>query len=313
MPMKLPTLSALRCFEAAARRGSMTEAAKELGLTQTAISRGVQRLEQDLGYALFHRSHRAISLTDQGARYAQCVSEGFRQFTDFEDNKEHIRTSISIEAEGTFFRQWLLPRLREQSFTEMNISVTVHTHEDHPRVIPASADLAITRSFADYNGFKRTRLVSPQTVLVAHPALGLTQLSDAVEHCLIHGQDEDWWRIVFSTAGIPYPERAKSLTLQRCDLPIQAACIGLGVAVGSDVIAEQELKSGLLEAIPGPRLGSQDYYLLSRTTTSVPARKVAAWIISQADEFKVWQQYFFANTAQEFQSKFSSVAANMNA
>ncbi|MEO1797416.1 MAG: LysR family transcriptional regulator [Pseudomonadota bacterium] len=289
MQSRAPNLSSLRAFEAAARRESFAEAAEELGLTPAAVSRAVRRLEDELGFDLFLRSHRAVSLTEQGARYAQKVTEGFRHLAVPDESGAPRKPRVTLDVEATFLRQWLLPRLAEPAFRDLDISLSIRAHHDPPRVIPAAADLAVVWGYADYSGFKRTRLVSPRTILVAAPKLAVSHLSEVAETCLIHEANDHWWRLVYAEAGESYPENADALTLTRCDLPVEAARLGIGVAVADDVIAERELRSGALRPVQGPRLDSQDYYLMSRKTVSVPAKAFVAWIRTEAELFASWQ------------------------
>ncbi len=289
MQSRFPNLSALRAFEAAARLGSFAEAAEELALTPPAISRAVARLEAELGYALFHRAHRAVSLTEAGARYAQRTTEAFRQLTMDPAEGAPETSKITLDVEATFLRQWLLPRLRGPAFDALEVTLSIRTHEDPPRVIPASADLAIVWGFADYSGFKRTRLVSPKTILVAAPALRVSELAQVAETGLIHEANDHWWQLIYQEAGLPYPAQAKSLTVTRCDIPVEAARLGLGVCVADDVIAEQALKSGALVPVEGPRLDSQDYFMMTRKTPPVPVRRFAAWLTDEAKRFADWQ------------------------
>ena len=286
---KLPNLSGLRAFEAAARRQSFVDAADELGVTPAAISRAVRRLEAELGIALFHRAHRSVSLTEAGARYAQQVTDGFRQLSPDAIDRRAGRPRVTLAVEATLARQWLLPRLKKKNFTSLDLSLSLHTHHDQPRVLPRSADLAIVWGSANHSGFRRQRLVSPRTILVASPDAEIQSLEGVAPFGLIHEADEQWWRIIYEEAGLPYPDAANSMTLDRCDLPIAAACLGLGVAVGDDVIAENELRSGTLVPVPGPRIDGQDYYLLQRTGLPVPAKKLAKWLIDEAAEFANWQ------------------------
>ncbi|MEO1679255.1 MAG: LysR family transcriptional regulator [Pseudomonadota bacterium] len=274
-------MSSLRAFEAAARFGSFTDAASELGVTPAAISRSIRRLEEELGFDLFHRSHRAVSLTDDGARYAQQVTQGFRHFAPKSAYAAGQRATLTVEIEATFLRQWLMTRLNDEALHALGLSLRFQVHHDPPRVLPASSDLAIVWGYANYSGFRRKRLVSPRTVLVASPHLGVTELSQVAEAGLIHEADEHWWRLVYEEAGLPYPETARSLTLNRCDLPIAAARLGLGVAVGDDIIAESELSSGALVQVAGPQFDGQDYFLLTRTGASAPARNFAKWLSHQ--------------------------------
>ncbi len=292
MQRKLPNLSSLKAFESAARLESFSAAAEEMGLTPAAISRAVRRLEDELGFNLFLRSHRAVSLTEAGSRYAQKVMEGFAHLSVPFEGGLSSRPKLTLDTEATFFRQWLLPRMAGNAFKGLGVSLTVRVHHDPPRVIPAAADLAIVWGYANYNGFKRTRLVSPRTILVAAPALNISMLSEVAEHRLIHEADDHWWRLVYQEANQPYPEDADSLTLTRCDLPVEAARLGLGIAVSDDVIAEQELRAGILRPVQGPRLDCQDYYLMSRKTASVPAQAFANWIKQEAASFASWQSEF---------------------
>lgn len=285
----IPNLTALRAFEAAARSESFAEAASELSVTPAAISRAVRRLEDDLGFALFHRSHRAVSLTDAGARYAQRVTEGFSRLATEIPDATSSRSRLTIDVEATFLRQWLLPRFNAISFKTLELSLNIRTHHDPPRVIPATADLAIVWGFADYSGFKRKRLVSPKTILVAAPELHVSRLAEVEGKGLIHEANDHWWKLIYAEADMLYPEDAPELTLNRCDLPVEAARLALGTAVADDVIAENELRTGTLVQVEGPRLDSQDYYLMSRPNSSVPAREFATWLTDQAKEFSEWQ------------------------
>ena len=286
----LPNLTALRAFEAAARHQSFAKAADALSVTPAAISRAIRRLEDDLGFDLFDRSHRAVSLTEAGARYAQRVTEGFRHLTTEKADQAHGRPTVTLDVEATFLRQWILPRLRGDTFRELQLSLNIRTHHDPPRVIAPTADMAIVWGFADYRGFKRQRLVSPKTILVSSPSLGISSLDEAAGGTLIHEADDHWWKLVYAEAGLPYPNAAPTITLNRCDLPIEAARLGLGTAVADDVIAEHELKTGALIGVEGPRLDSLDYFLMSRPNASVPAQAFARWLKYRADDFAEWQK-----------------------
>ncbi|MEM9757346.1 MAG: LysR family transcriptional regulator [Pseudomonadota bacterium] len=290
MQSAVPNLTALRAFEAAARLESFVGAAHELGVTPAAVSRAIARLEHDIGFALFHRAHRSVSLTPAGRHYAQSTAEAFRHLsvTPVHDPTQHPHLTLDVEA--TFLRQWLLPRLRDDTFVDLDLTLTIRPHDDPPRVIPSGADLAVVWGFADYTGFKRTRLVSPRTILVAAPSLAVTRLAEVARAGLIHEANDHWWRLIYQEAASPYPEHARTLTLGRCDLPIEAARLGLGVAVADDVIAEQELRSGALTPVDGPRLDGQDYFMMTRKTPSVPARRMASWLMGQAAEFAAWQR-----------------------
>lgn len=292
--MKIPPLSTLRAFEAAARLGSFKAAADELALTPAAVSRSIARLEDELGLALFHRAHRAVSLTEAGARYAAQIAEGLRCLSRGPRAPDGP-PRLTLEVEATFLRQWLMPRLALPSFEELGLSPVFGSHDTHPRVIPSGAEVAITWGFADYPGFRRQRLVTPRTFVAGAKGspVSLDLLASAT---LLHETDDHWWRLVCAEAGISFPEAARSMTFDRCDMPILAAREGLGLAVADDVCAENLLRRGEIAPLPAPQFDSQDYFLLIRRTASVPARRFANWLSDRAAEFAAWQRTFWGTS-----------------
>ncbi|HBK00031.1 MAG TPA: LysR family transcriptional regulator, partial [Delftia acidovorans] len=111
---RLPSLQALRCFEAAARRENFSKAAEELHLTHGAISRAVRLLEDDLGVTLFDRRSRRVFLTDAGRPQAQAVHEGLermRQATQELRSRAQQARRWVLSCEPTFLMRWLIPRL----------------------------------------------------------------------------------------------------------------------------------------------------------------------------------------------------------
>src|SRR5882762_5554274 len=106
-----PSLLALRAFEAAARRLSFTEAARELYVSQAAISRHVRGLEQDLAQPLFRRLHRRVELTQAGQQLAIRLAAGFQQIrTAVEAVRNRPERLLRITAEPAFAAHWLMPR-----------------------------------------------------------------------------------------------------------------------------------------------------------------------------------------------------------
>ena len=110
---RLPSLMALRCFEAAARCESFTRAAQELCLTHGAVSRAVRVLEEDLGAALFHRRSRRVFLTDAGRSLALAVREGLevmrRAVREIRAGSEKEKL-WTLSCEPTLLMRWLIPR-----------------------------------------------------------------------------------------------------------------------------------------------------------------------------------------------------------
>ena len=120
----LPPLSAIRCFEAAARHLSFTRAAEELGMTQAAVSYQIKLLEERVGGPLFLRGARGVTLSDAGRRIAPAVSEAFGQlraaFQEASETADHV---LSVTALNTFATNWLVPRLGAFQLAHPGIAV----------------------------------------------------------------------------------------------------------------------------------------------------------------------------------------------
>ena len=283
---RLPNLHALRAFEAAARHESFQRAAEELALTPSAISRHVRGLEAELGHPLFERLHRAVALTEDGARYAARITAAFAEMAVRPSGQARARLVVDVDAE--LLRLWLLPRLTPEVLDTLDLDATLRARADRPRMLPADTDIGLVWGALDFDGFESRPLLRPQVFAVAAPSLGLHGLSDAAGARLLHDRDEGWWRTMYEAAGLSYPETTPSLTFDRCDMPIEAARAGLGAAVGDDVIAEAALRSGALVRLNGPVLESRSYHLLARRRRRTAAtNRFTDWITAEAEAFAV--------------------------
>ncbi len=131
MSHRLPPLNPLRAFEAAARLGSLTRAAEEIGVSQVAISRQVRVLEQYLGVELFRRSHRAIELTRAGRELRDGASSAFETIAASmrRISRRGRQDVLSIQSYTTFSQRWLIPRLPDfqRKFPSVEIRLTSST------------------------------------------------------------------------------------------------------------------------------------------------------------------------------------------
>src|SRR5262245_49214447 len=119
---KLPPLSAVRAFEAAARHGSFTKAAEELGMTQAAVSYQVKLLEDRVGTPLFLREARKVVLSEAGKRLAAPVNEAFQRLeAAFAGLREMAEGVLSVTAVHTFATNWLVPRMGAFQVAHPNI------------------------------------------------------------------------------------------------------------------------------------------------------------------------------------------------
>lgn len=127
MRRMLPTIQSLLCFESAAKHASYTQAAQELSLTQSAVSRQVKQLEEFLGLTLFNRTRHGVELTHSGQQYYQAIKGHLlaleRSTLELIAHKG-LGGSLKLGVVPTFATRWLLPRLRE--FNTLHPEVTVH-------------------------------------------------------------------------------------------------------------------------------------------------------------------------------------------
>lgn len=267
-PRRLPSLLALRAFEAAARRLSFTEAAQELNVTQSAISRHVRALEQDVGHTLFVRMHRAVTLTDAGRKFAQDLSAGF---LGIHRAVQAVRGSrpqrLRVSAEPAFAARWLLERLGRFSIAHPQTELELET-TDELRVLGRDADIAIryVASAARRPRGRYRRLLSLDGVPVIAGQRPRprhwNQDSAVLGHRLLHDDGGEAWRSWFAAAGLSGFEEARHLHFTDYSLALAAAERGQGVALGSAVFIEAELKGGRLAQLGRTRVPFGEYVLL---------------------------------------------------
>jgi DNA-binding transcriptional LysR family regulator len=138
-----PSLLALKAFEVAARRLSFTEAARELHVSQAAISRHVRTLERDVGRELFRRLYRRVELTQAGKRFAAELASGFQQIhRAVEGVRGLVTRRLRLAVEPAFAARWLVPRLGDFSTAHPEIELELETSDDL-RVLGRDADVAI--------------------------------------------------------------------------------------------------------------------------------------------------------------------------
>jgi len=240
----LPTsLDLLRGFEASARLLSFTAAASELFLTQSAVSRQVQQLEEQLGVKLFERRTRALLLTDAGDRYFRDVSKALNQLREA-TAAVRARTTpvVRVTTTLTFASLWLVPRLA--SFQKEHGEISVHVVADNTvrDLERNSLDVALRYCPEEMAGPGAERLFGEQGAPVAAPSLLKAQRTRSVEDLLhlplIELEDPNgialWlsWKVWCEAMGVVRPRSSHGLTFSHYDQVVQAAVAGQGVALG---------------------------------------------------------------------------------
>jgi len=290
---KLPNLNAARAFEAAARHGSFSAAAAELGVSHAAVSRHVRNLEMELGVELFERHARHVVLTGEGSQFARTVA---RSFGDLalgvgQLRRGHARGTVVLDVESDLAVTWLMPLLTAAALDALDLNVDLRCRPDPPRSLPGDVDLALSWGPAALIGFRAEPFLDLGAFPVAAPDL-VAQGPDPgaadfyASHRLIHERGLYWWRQYCDAAGISLDDLDSHLFFNRTYLCIDAAVRGLGIAIGDQISCGAHLRAGRLVRLPGPVIpGRERYFLLTPDTThlSRPTRRMRDWLVQAAN------------------------------
>ena len=254
----LPPLDLLVGFEAAARHLSFTKAGEELFLTQSAVSRQIKELEEQLGVALFQRRHRALALTPEGQQFYAAAAQvlvTMRVATDRLRTRGG-RQAIALTTTHSFAALWLIPRLAgfTRAHPEADVRITADTRvQDLER---DGLDIAIRHGPPSLAGPNAIRLFGERVFPVCSPELlarkQLKKPEDLKNHVLLQYDDPDgrhpWlhWKTWLEVAGIAELRPAGTLSFSGYEQIIPAAVAGHGVALGRtplvrDLLASKEL------------------------------------------------------------------------
>src|SRR5207249_5747985 len=196
----IPSLDLLQGFEAAARHLSFTKAGEELFLTQSAVSRQIKELEDQLGVALFHRRHRALVLTEAGQQFyaaAAQVITTMRTATERLRAQSGRKRPLSLTTTNSFAALWLIPRLAGFTRAQPGVDVRITAETRVQDLERDGLDLAIRHGPASLAGPNAVRLFGERVFPVCSPKLlrdpkrPLKQPADLKEHCLRQYDDPD--------------------------------------------------------------------------------------------------------------------------
>lgn len=286
----LPSLSLLAAFEAAARTGSITAAARELDLTQSAVSRQIKALENQLGVELFLRERQTIRLTVAGDSYAREIREALRRISSASLNlraNPHGGT-LNLAILPTFGARWLAPRLGQFLAANPGITINLVTRLSPFDFRLDSIDAAIHFGEAVWPGAELTLLMQEETVPACSPefkrAHGIEVSPDLLHVPLLHLTTRpDAWERWFTETGVAF-ESVHGMLFDQFATASQAAIGGLGVALLPTFLIQEELKRGeLVPAVNKPMPSAQRYYLAfpRERATYPPLVAFREWIVRE--------------------------------
>lgn len=288
MAYRLPPLNTLRFFEAAGRHLSFKHAAEELNVTPSAVSHGIQTLEDWLGAALFARGNRTLVLTGAGAAYlpqVRTVLDLLARATEaVPGRRPNGRLTVSVAP--SFGLRWLLPRLPRFRERHPDIEVSVDTTRAQVEFPRDGVDVAIRMGRGEWDDLYAKLLVAEQLVPVCSPLLAerLGSLADLESATLLHVEtvSDDWqtWRSLANVEINP----GRVLKFDTVNMAFEAAVQGLGIAMGRLPLVSSDIEAGRLVPLFGPPVSCATGYWLVAGRESLVRPEVVAfrkWISAE--------------------------------
>ncbi|MBW5440255.1 LysR family transcriptional regulator [Bradyrhizobium canariense] len=286
----LPSTAVLAAFESAARTGSMTLAARELSLTQSAVSRQIKILEKQLEVELFVRERQTIRLTAVGDVYAREVREALHKISAASVNL-HANPSggmLNLAILPTFGTRWLAPRLPRFLAANPGITINLATRLSYFDFRAEALDAAIHFGRPEWPGAEMVLLRSEEVVPACSPALkrqhGFRAAGDFKQAPLlsISTRPQAWDRW-FSLHDVP-GRTFQGMVFDQFATVAQAAIAGVGVALLPTFLIQDELASRkLVRAINLPMKSPEQYYLVwpSERATYPPLLAFRVWLVAE--------------------------------
>lgn len=296
---RLPSLDLLKGFEAAARLLSFTRAAEELYLTQSAVSRQIKQLEQQLGVPLFERRHRALALAPAGEQLYPAAAQMLSAMRAVTDRLRALgaRRTLAVTTTHSFAALWLIPRLAGFTRTHAGVDVRIASDTRVKDLEREGLDVAVRHGPASLAGPDALRLFGERVFPVCSPKLledpgrPLKRPADLAHHVLLQYDDPDarhpWlhWKTWLEVEGLVDLRPAGRLLFSGYEQIIPAAIAGHGVALGRSPLLRKVLASGELVA---PFKRSADparayFAIVSKAAAARPeVAEFVAWLRAEA-------------------------------
>lgn len=293
MATRLPPLNPLRAFEAAARHGSVSAAARELNVTHGAVSHQIRALEDNLGIGLFERSGQRVKLSAQGALLLPTISAAFESIASATAQIARPATSgdLTIACVPALLSFWLLPRINE--FTEQfpDIRLTLVPSNDPSRIYGPEIDVHVLYGDGNWPDCWLKHSTNLELFPVISPTLlnnqPLRTVRDLRNHVILHADDGREWHAWLSAVDALDLLRTRHHFMSDARIAIEAATYGYGVALGDSMTVVDMLAKGNL-IVPFDRsvAAVHSFYIVCRNEVrSTPIVKVFIdWIYAALAE-----------------------------
>ncbi|MEC8980167.1 MAG: transcriptional regulator GcvA [SAR324 cluster bacterium] len=287
----LPSLNFLHTFESVARHLSFTNAAKELLVTQAAVSHQIKALEDYLGVKLFYREKRKVFLSDEGQKLLPSVVSGLQGIADSLENIRNYDSedTIVVGVGSSFSANWLVHRLGAfyQKFPEVNLHLKIFNNESDFN--SGGTDMAVVWGIGDWQGLMCEKLMvveftpvcSPELIKKTHP---LKTPEDLIHYPLLDDPDYDIWQQWLEEAGIPERKYKRRTVIRDANVVIHSALEGHGIALCAVGIVQEYLDSGrLIRPFDHSITGGGFYYLVypEKALRKPPVRLFKTWLVQE--------------------------------
>lgn len=296
MPDRLPPLTALRAFDAAARHMSFAKAADELNVTPAALSYQIKSLEEHLGAPLFRRLNRAVELTEAGRVLAPGAKDGFQLLAAAWRSTERLQDNqtLTVTAGPAFTAKWLAPRLYEFALAHPEIELRFSASLKLMDFGRDAIDVAIRFGYGPDPGLYSLPLAEEWIAPVMTPELAaryptpesLTKAPLIVDHSIDFLDPPCNWGVWFEKMGVDFDE-GHGPQFSQADHAVDAALAGVGVVLGRRALVVKDIADGRLVMPFATALGTGARFRFICPEGSENRPQVKAfrdWILTEIDK-----------------------------
>lgn len=295
MSRNLPSPTALRSFEASARHLSFTRAARELFVTQSAVSHQVRGLEDELGVRLFLRLPRQLRLTESGEALFLVLRDSFDRIGDTVRDLKigNVADPLRISLTSYFAARWLTRRLGNFSAIHPEVEMQLHLINGDVDFKRMDLDFAIVWGSGDWPELEAELLMPIEITVVCSPDIlasgpPLKTVADLQHYRLLHETGLALWNTWFSAIGAMDINPERNLVMDDPNVLHQAAIEGQGIALGARALLDDEISRGLLVQPFEQSVELGGYYIVhapgARARPNVSA--FIDWLIQEASAGK---------------------------
>lgn len=270
MRRRIPSITSMLCFEAAAKTEGFARAAEEMNVTQSAVSRQIQTLEGYVGQSLFTRSKQRVKLTAAGRTLLAELSPLLEELeltilkTKSHDSAEG---SLNIGVYPTLGSRWLMPMIMGSEAEQIRHTLNLVTYLKNDEIDPSLVDLAFVQGDMSWPGYRADRLMDDVLVVAGAPDQFPKQIADPsqlLEHRILqHSTRPQSWQIWFRLQGLKLSRKIIGPMFNQFEMLIDATKNGHGIAVIPEILIRKELAQGSLVQVHPFKAGDSAYYLLT--------------------------------------------------